>query len=276
MFSLTRQLHLAYAFWLRDWYEQKSYHFAFIFRIFSILLTLFLFYEISRLVIPRSSRVQPAYTGDYFSYILIGLAMQDVANVGILSVANKLRIWQTTGILETILAEPFPVLFFLVYTPLWDLTFAFFRLMIYVFVGILWHHVTLSHPWQQCLCASLLLGISYLAFLGLGWLAAAFILWFKRGNPILWLFNGLASLVSGVYFSPDILPFFFQIAAKIFPLTYTLHGLRLLLLEDATLPHVWSDVLVLAGMAAIFLGIGLCAFQRTLVWTQKAGNLANY
>ena len=128
-----------------------------------------------------------------------------------------------------------------------------------------WAVVLFSFPVAQAnwVGAALVLAASVLAFAGLGVLSASYALLFKRGNPVKWLFLGVAGLVSGIMYPVTVLPAALQAVARLVPVTYSLEGMRAALLQHASISSLWPSLrallLVRAGATAgvargVFLG----------------------
>ena len=67
--------------------------------------------------------------------------------------------------------------------------------------------------------------------------------------------------LSGVWFSLEGAPSWIQDVAKIFPLTQMLDGARKVMLDGAGLGDIWPQLLSMACMSALFLGLGSFGFK---------------
>ena len=129
------------------------------------------------------------------------------------------------------------------------------------------------------------LGVSTVAFVGLGLFAAIFpVMSAERGAEATHIFQGSLLLVSGVYYDIEVLPRWMQPLSAVSPATYTLSACRKLFgvgnsnstaeyLAGAPLSAVTHELLVLAVMGAILLPLGLWAFLRVEAWAKKTGKL---
>jgi ABC-2 type transport system permease protein len=64
--------------------------------------------------------------------------------------------------------------------------------------------------------------------------------------------------------------------ADLIPITHSLEGMRLALLEDASLAGVGHELLILAGFALILVPCSLLVFSWTLRRARLAGTLSFY
>jgi ABC-2 type transport system permease protein len=80
-------------------------------------------------------------------------------------------------------------------------------------------------------------------------------------------------LVSGVYYSIDVLPEWMQFLSQFSPATYVLDGVRAGLIDGATLGELWHDVWPLLLMPLVFIPLGLWAFGRAERYAKRTGRL---
>ena len=97
---------VARAFFKRDLSMALSYRLSFIMQIAGIFFSMALFYFLSLLfgntLVPQLEQ----YGGDYFSFVLIGLAFSGYMGLSLSSFAQSIREGQTMGTLEIMLLSP--------------------------------------------------------------------------------------------------------------------------------------------------------------------------
>jgi ABC-2 type transport system permease protein len=118
--------------------------------------------------------------------------------------------------------------------------------------------------------------LTVVALSSIGILSASFIMVFKRGNPINFLIGSLSTLLSGVYYPVTVLPAWLQVAARFFPLTYSLEAMRRAVLTGAPLSALLREVLLLAAFAILLLPLGLLAFRYAVRQARRDGSLAQF
>ena len=97
MFSPRR---LLWAFLVRDFYIETSYRLGFLVSIAGIFFRAFIFYFLAQLINDSAAPLLAAYNGDYFAFVLIGIAFGSYFGTGLTGFANALRQSQTTGTLD--------------------------------------------------------------------------------------------------------------------------------------------------------------------------------
>ena len=80
-------------------------------------------------------------------------------------------------------------------------------------------------------------------------------------------------LVSGVYYSTDILPGWMQLVSRISPATYVLDAIRKALIDGASLGDLLPDLWPLVFMAFAFIPLGLWGFGRAERYAKRTGKL---
>jgi ABC-2 type transport system permease protein len=262
------------AFLIRDFHNETSYRFSFLLSTGSIILNALIFYFLSEFIGVIADPLLQTYQGDYFSYVIIGIALGNYFSVGLTGFANALRQAQITGTLEVTMMTPTPVSLVIIGSALWSYTYATFRVFVYLLFGALFLTLDLS---QANLPATLLiLLLSILAFGSIGILAASVIMVIKRGDPITGLFATSSNLLSGIYFPIVILPPFLQTIAYFLPMTYAVHALRLAMLNGATISDLSQSIIILLLFCLLLFPLSLITFRYAVNKARAEGTLAHY
>jgi ABC-type multidrug transport system ATPase subunit/ABC-type polysaccharide/polyol phosphate export permease len=272
--SGSRFLPVLMAFIKRDFQNEFSYRFAFFFQFVNIFFMVGVFYFISNLLGPAASPYLASYNGDYFSFVLIGIAFAGYFGVGLSSFSNNIRQAQTTGTLEAMLSTPTSLPAIILSSALWDYWMTTFRVFIYLGVGVLFLKVDLKQA--NLTSAILILLLTIIVFSSLGVIAASFIMVLKRGDPIAWIFNAASSFLGGVYYPVAILPQWLQFLAWLLPITYALEALRRALLNGATIVQLSPQLAVLCAFCLVLLPISLIAFRQAVRRAKIDGSLSHY
>jgi len=267
-------LNIALAFLRRDFSSEVSYRFSFFLQLFNIFFSVGVFYFISSLLGEAAAPYLTQYGGDYFSFVLIGIAFAGYFGVGLSSFSNSLRQAQTTGTLEAMLSTPTGISEIILSSSLWDYLLTTLRVLVYLLVGAAFLGVNLgggNYP-----AALLILVLTVIAFSSLGIIAASFIMVLKRGDPITWAMGALSSFLGGVYYPIDILPGWLQSLSRLLPITYALQAMRLALLQGASFAELAPDILALAVFSVLLLPISLLAFRFAVQRARIDGSLTQY
>jgi len=80
-------------------------------------------------------------------------------------------------------------------------------------------------------------------------------------------------LVSGVYYSVEVLPGWMQVISWFSPATYTLQAVRAGLIDGVGLDALWGDIWPLLVMGTLFIPMGLWAFGQAERYAKRTGKL---
>lgn len=273
-YTATAPHRLLRAFLIRDFYTETSYRFAFLVGIGGILFRAFIFYFLAQLIGDSAAPLLADYDGDYFAFVIIGIALGGYFGVGLSGFASALRQAQTTGTLEALLMTPVPVPMVIVGSAVWSYAYTTFRVLVYLLVGVLLLGLNLSGANVPAALLILLLGI--VSFASIGILAASVIMVVKRGDPVTALFGNLANLVGGVYYPIAVMPGWLQAVAKLLPITYALNGMRAALLNGASWDELASDLWALLAFCLLLFPLSLLVFRFAVNRARADGSLAQY
>ena len=118
----------------------------------------------------------------------------------------------------------------------------------------------LSMPSANFVAALVILAVSSISFVGIGMMTAVLpLISSEKGSQLGFIAQGMLLVVSGIYYSVEVLPAPMQMLSKVSPATYALDGIRDAILEGASLGALTDEIvpLVVIGIISIPLGIGV-------------------
>lgn len=122
--------------------------------------------------------------------------------------------------------------------------------------------------------ALVVLAVASVSFIGIGMMTAVLpLISPEKGTQLGFIAQGLLLVVSGVYYSVDILPGWMQALAIISPATYALEGIRDAILEGAGMGALWDDLWPLAVIGVVTIPLGLAVFRRGERYAKQHGKL---
>lgn len=272
--TISQQLIRLRAFFLRDFYNESSYRFAFVFTFLGVLFRALIFFFLSEFIGTVADPYLADYNGDYFSFVIIGIALGGYFGVGLTGFSSALRQAQVTGTLEATMMTPTPISLVIIGSALWSYTFTTFRVIIYLLIGALL--LTLDLSQANVLAALLILLLGIISFASIGILAASFIMVLKRGDPVTAVLGTGANLLGGVFYPVTVLPDWLQIISYLLPITYALRGLRLALLNGAAWATLMPDIVALLLFCVILFPLSLLAFRFAVNRARSEGTLAHF
>lgn len=263
-----------WSFLKRDFLSAVSYRLNFLMQIGGIFISTLMFFFLARLIGSGVSGQLQSYGGDYFSFVIIGVAFADYLTVSLSSFAGEIRSAQLMGTLEALLVTPTSVPAILFSSSLYNFAFTSLRLLIYLIFGVFLFNMKLHMTSVAAFIVVTML--TMLVFIGVGLISAAFIIVFKQGSPVNWIMGTASGLLGGILYPVSVLPAWLQPYAYLLPITHALEAIRQILLNGATFASVSHQMLVLALFAVLLLPTGLMAFGYGLKVAKREGSLIHY
>ncbi len=265
---------VAAAFLKRDLSQALSYRLSFLLQLLSIFFSVAIFYFLSQLfgsaLVPQLDK----YGGDYFSFVLVGIAFMGYTGLSMSSFAQSIREGQMMGTLEIMLLSPTRLSAILLSSSLWSYLLTTVRVVVYILVGALVFGFSLSQA--NLVTALVVMILSIASFSGIGILSAALVLLVKKGDPVAWLFGGMSSLLAGVFYPISVLPDWLEPLSRLLPLTYALDAMRLAMLKGSSLLEVRFDILALLGFTVVLTPLAFVVFRKALKRAKMEGSLIQY
>jgi ABC-2 type transport system permease protein len=262
------------AFIKRDLLVAVSYRFSLVLSLGSAALSILLLYFISKVFSGGVVAYIARYGGDYFPYALIGVAVSNFITVGLDTLADQIRSAQVEGTLEALMSTPTSIYTILIGNSLSTFLAALASAMVLIVGGFALAGLGIS--FRGAAAALLILVLTLFAFLSLGVLSAGFIMIFKRGNPISYVFGWSSFFLGGIFFPVEILPPPIRFFSQFLPATHATQALRDLLLTGASL----RTVLPLAGNLCIFIvavaPLGIVFFRFAVRRAKLQGSLIQF
>jgi ABC-2 type transport system permease protein len=262
------------AFVRKDFIAASSYKLSFIMQLLNIILSVAVFFFMAKLfgsaIIPH---LKP-YGGDYFSFVLIGVAFSDYLGIALGSMAGTIRGGQVMGTLEALLVTQTEIPTIVISSSLYSFIWTSIRVIAYLAVGAWGFNMNIQSANYGG--ALLILLLTIIAFSSMGIISASFIMVLKRGDPISWVFTNLSWLLGGLYYPISVLPEWLQKLSYLLPITYALEGMRLALLKGYSIAQLSNTILALLIFSAIMLPISILCFKYAVKRAKIDGSLTQY
>ena len=251
----------------RDALTAMRYRTGFVLGAAGAVTELAAFYYLSRAVGPE---FRPEGE-EYFSFLLVGTGFYTFLLMGVHAFLQTVQEAQQTGTLEVLMTTSTspPVLVFLSAMSAFaanTLTLAF-----YLIAGLMF-----GAPLRPNVGTSLVVfALSVVVAAAIGLLAAALQLAVQKGSAVVWVL-GSVWFMTGTLFPVQTLPIPLRDLAVLIPITHSLEGMRLALLERASLSGVRHELMILAIFALVLVPLSLLVFSWTLRRARLAGTLSFY
>ncbi|RME21518.1 MAG: ABC transporter permease [Deltaproteobacteria bacterium] len=270
----VRALWKAWAFVWKDLLTDISYRVAFLGQLVFVMFLVGAFYFLGETFKGAQVPALQRYGGQYFPFVLVGVAFSSYLGVAVRSFADTIRSAQVLGTLEALLATPTPAGQIVVFSSLYAFLATSMRVVLILLAGALFFGVDFGRAnWAGAVLA---LVLTVLSFSSLGILSAAVVLAFKRADPSAWIVQGFSYLLGGVYYPVSVLPGWGKALANLLPITHSLEAMRMLLLRGASVEEVAGSLVALVVFLLIAGPLSMLAFLWALRRGRRDGSLSHF
>lgn len=262
------------AFIRKDFLIESSYKMAFVLTAVGAIFPLITYFFIGEMMGGQAADSIKKYGGEYFPFVLIGLAFTSYFQLAITTFSDTMRRAQMAGCLEAILSAQTGARTIVLLSSFYSFISSGVQLLIAFLVGILLLNFSLGEA--DLLAALVIFLLSLLVFISLGIISAAGTIIFKKGEPFGWLFGTVSGLFGGAFFPVEVMPEWMQWCSLVVPITYSLDALRLTMLQGYSLVMVGNQALILLGMAVLLFPLSLMFFAWAVERGKRDGTLIQY
>src|SRR5947207_4463486 len=176
------------------------------------------------------------------------------------------------GTIEHTLMAPVPRVLHLLGMSLFGVLHAVVRTLLIFAIAVPFFNVDFGQA--NWLTAIVVLFAGSFSVAGLAILAGVLpLLYPERGTQMSFMVQAIVLLVSGVYYSVDVLPPWLRPFSAISPATYILEGIRAALVDGKSLKDLAGTLLTLAAFGAVLVPGGIAVFAVGERWAKKTGRL---
>src|SRR5688572_13589212 len=144
--------------------------------------------------------------------------------------------------------------------------------VIFVVLVLFFPQMELDHANATTAIVFVLLGS--FSLVGIGMMAAILpLLYVERGAQMTFVLQSCLLLVSGVYYSVEVLPEWMQVLSKLSPVTYVLDGVRAGVINGTPVSELLHDVWPLLVAGVVLIPVGLWAFAQAEHYAKRTGKL---
>lgn len=267
-------LRVLVAFARREIATMSGYRVALVVRLLSFGISVLALAFFSRMVGAAVNPYLANFGGDYLAFVVIGLVLMDLQQVGVTSLSQRIRYAQLMGLFEAELATPVPTWIVLAVGPVYEFTVAVGRTAVYFLLAAVLFGVRFPHASRLTLLVGAPLVVG--AFVGIGLVSAATQMLVRRNNPVAVFLASASFLLSGVAYPATVLPPALRALGRLLPMTHALDLIRGALLRGAPLGELMEPVIALGLFGGILIPVGAGLFALALRRARVDGSLTHY
>ena len=258
------------AIFKRDLLIFTSYRTRLFSTLFSTVVSLVLFYYVSRLV--RSDAV--GSPDDYFAFVVVGLIIFGVLTSTMSTPVATVRAELQAGTFERMVLSPFGPVRSVASLLLFPVVLALaLGLVSLAFAGVVFG---LDLRWSTVPLAIPVAALGALAFAPFGLAMAAAVVVFKQTNAGATLVITAVTLLAGVYFPVTLLPDWIEWASEVQPFTPAVDLLRNLLVGTPLTDPAGVELAKLAGFALVTLPLAVLLLRAAVRHSRRRGTIIEY
>jgi ABC-2 type transport system permease protein len=208
-------------------------------------------------------------------FLLVGVAANGALMTALVCFAQAVRGVQTAGAIKAVLATPTSPLAVVLYSSVYPLVRALLDLVLWLVAAALLGAQFAGLTGHGILAVLVVFFVAALSMAGFGFVAAAFAVVFKRGDPVMWMIGGGSMLLGGVLYPTSSLPPMLAILSQWVPTTHALHAMREILLGGGGLVEVAPSLGVLAWFGVIGVPLGLMTLAAAIQYARREGTLGH-
>jgi ABC-2 type transport system permease protein len=176
------------------------------------------------------------------------------------------------GTIEHTLMAPVPRAVHLIGMSVFGILHALLRTLLILAIALPFFTVDFANA--DWFSAAVVIAVGSLSVAGLGILTGVLpLLYPERGTQMSFMIQAIVLLVSGVYYSVDVLPGWLQIASYASPATYILDGIRGSLIDGDSVGDLAGTLATLAAFGVFLVPASIAVFAVAERWAKKTGRL---
>lgn len=205
-------------------------------------------------------------------YLLVGALLWSFLSLVFVEVAYAITWERWEGTIEYTFMAPIHRVTHLLGICLFAIVYGLLRTAVVLAVAAVLFRLDLSHA--DLLAATAVLAAAMAPLIGLGIAAAVLpLLSPEKGEQMTVAAQGFLLLISGVYYPLSVMPWPFQIAGRLSPLTYALEGIRRALLQGDHLQDMLPTIGLLIAMGVVLIPAALWIFAQAEGRAKRLGLL---
>jgi ABC-2 type transport system permease protein len=254
---------------LKNQYSRKVSH---ILEIVSIVISLFVYFYISKAFSSSVDDAISSFGGSYFDYVVFGEIFMMLPLYFLDAPYKKIKSSIVEGSFDIYLSLPITLNRLIFILCSWNLVQVLKRVILTFLIASLFFDFSMNYASLPQLI--ILQIVSILPFLGLGLCVSCLILFFGRGESALGYLNTIISISAGSFFPLSVLPQWLQDSSRLLsPFTILLENSRYILNSPLGLMD-FSKVVFVLLVWGCFIFLGRYLLKRAINSYRKNGKLA--
>lgn len=266
-----RTLEIVRIFARKDLRVALTYRLSFVLAVAATFYGLVSFYFVTRVIGDSPTVGTP---DEYFRFIVVGVVVSNILRASVTTAAANARRDQIEGTLEILASQPVSPLSLALG---WSALPVSQALLDGILTAIVAIPLGFSGFTPNLVSTVVVLVVSVVAFLAIGFLGAALVVAIQQGIGVMGFVTAGLALTSGAVFPVSVLPPALQVISDLSPLTYALDAMRGALLDGDSLATLLGDSLgILLIQCVVLLPLSTLVLVGALRYARAKGTLARF
>jgi len=212
-----------------------------------------------------------------FGYFLFGICILDLSFTIISTLSIQIEEFKKVGVIEDIFSLPISPINYFIYSHIYSLLFAIFKLTIYIIAYMIISGFSEIDIFFW-LILSMIIIFSLLCFIGISLIAISFTILYYRGTWVSAFHNLICTLFGGVIYPPTLIHEAAVYLKYILPAVPTIELLRANFHIYSFIQHnfIFENMIILIFQSLIYFLIGYYFLKFSLNKAFREGKIANY
>lgn len=265
-----------YSVFLKDIQIARKYKFNILLSIISVFIYLFILFQIDKSFIFFGDNGENINDESLFLFLLIGLITIEITIVCSNAIPLNINFYQTSGMIEELISFNNSFIFICIGSTIYPFIRSCLKILLFFVFGVSFFQLEFDFNGYQLLFFYILL-IYLISLIGIGLMAGAFTVFYKRGNPIIQINALVTTLLGGALFPTYSLNSYIQSFINFIPGKHFIDLSRTIFSNDATiaLTEIYQ-ILNLTLMSIFLLFIGLISFKFSVNQAIKKDRILGY
>jgi ABC-2 type transport system permease protein len=214
----------------------------------------------------------PSEVNDLVLFLLLGTLVWAYLSAVLDDISLVITWERWEGTIEHTLMAPVPRWVHLVGMSVFGVLHAIVRTLLIFLIALPFFNVDFSQA--DWLSAAVVILVGSVSIAGLGILAGVLpLLYPERGTQMSFMVQAAVLLISGVYYSVEVLPEWLQVFSYLSPATYVLNGIRGAIIDGDSVSASADTLAILAVFGVVLMPLSIGVFAVAERWAKKTGKL---
>lgn len=261
---------------LKDVQIASKYKFNIFLSVLSVLIYLFIISQFDKTFAFLSEDMEESQNNNLFLFFLIGLIAIEITIVCSNAIPLNIGFYQTSGMIEELIISKNLFISICIGSALYPFIRSCIKIFFFFIFGVTLYELEISFNYYQLIFIYLLF-IYLVSLIGVGLMAGAFTIYFKKGNPIIQINALVTTLLGGALFPTYNLNPYIQSLLDFIPGKYFIDLSRTIFNNNPAMDSIEIYQLLNITLMSIFiLLIGVIFFKISINQAIKKDKILGY